>query len=271
MSADEEAIEPTRLLDDPSELSELRDAIVREQELRVDYDEAKGLERFRAAIGAGASAPELPATSEPRPTGAVRSWTSTAPRLVVGVAALIAGASVGVAWLGARDATSPAASPGAEIQTILDTSEPAKPAPVPTLAVESLPTAESLSAAEPAPAPAASSRPPVARSPRTADAPAATPAESAPTASAPDPLEETRHLGALRRVAASDPHRALSMVDEGNRRFAGGSFREEREAIAIDVLARLGREDEAKRAAAAFLATYPTSPFASKVRRATGL
>lgn len=61
------------------------------------------------------------------------------------------------------------------------------------------------------------------------------------------------------------------MVADGNRRFAGGAFREERDAIAVDALARLGREAEARRAAATFLSTYPTSPLAPSVRRATGL
>ena len=130
---------------------------------------------------------------------------------------------------------------------------------LPIFSVDSLPTAPP---------------PPSAGAARSTRAAVTTQVPTPPSSSAParvDPLEETRHLGALRRVAASDPRKALSMVADGNQRFAGGSFREERDAIAVDALARLGHDAEAKRAAATFLTTYPTSPLAPSVRRAAGL
>jgi hypothetical protein len=252
MSAEEEGLEPLRLRADPNEPLSFREELVREQAFRVDYDDVKGLERFRASV---------------QPTkasaGAPRKWTSSALG-AIGVAVLIAGASVGLTWRGTDDTA------GAPVVTAPATAkqeisqQPASPV-VPTLTVESLPPAMPL------PTSAASPPPPIARSARSSGTTPQNPPPASSASSVVDPLEETRHLGALRRIAASDPETALSVVADGNRRFAGGSFREERDAIAIDALARLGREAEARRAAATFLTTYPTSPLAPSVRRAAGL
>lgn len=254
MSADEELIEPVRLRDDLDEPLDLREALVREKALRADYDEAKGLDRFQAALAA-ADVSTKPADSPPR---ASTKWPSSMPA-VVGLAVLIAGAGVGLTWLGRDDApVSPPVTAAAPVIATPETPKAPEPSAVPTLSVDSLPPA-------PASPPA-----PVARSLR----PSATAQVNPPASSSPsvvDPLEETRHLGALRRVAASDPEKALSMVADGNGRFAGGSFREERDAIAVDALARLGRGAEAKRAAETFLTTYPASPLAPSVRRSAGL
>ncbi len=260
MSADKEAFEPVRLRHDPTEASELREALVRETAFSADYDESKGLARFQAAIGAAGSSVEPSKSS----ASAARSWTAAAAGLV-GLAVLSAGVSVGPRWFGAEDAAAPPDPVPAATTTALarDMPEQAAAPSVPVVAVDSLPAVESSPPAAAPPAPVART----AHSHASASPAARPPASS--TTTVYDPLEETRHLSALRQE--SDPHRALSMADEGNRRFAGGSFREEREAIAIDALARLGRDAEAKRAAETFLVTYPTSPLASKVRRAAGL
>ncbi len=256
MSADEEATEPVRLHDDPNEPLSLRDELVREKALRVDYDVASGLARFNATLAAAG-----PSTALGRaPARAPGRWTTKAPA-VVGLAILVAGA--GVSWLGRDDrAVSPAiAPPTSQSQTSEKPQTPrtAESFALPTFSVDSLPTAP------PPPSPGA------ARTARPAVTTRTTVPPSSSARTGVDPLEETRHLGALRRVAASDPRKALSMVAEGNQRFAGGSFREERDAIAVDALARLGQDVEAKRAGATFLTTYPTSPLAPSVRRAAGL
>jgi hypothetical protein len=67
-------------------------------------------------------------------------------------------------------------------------------------------------------------------------------------------------------VLASDPGAALSLADEGNRRFVGGVLQEEREASAIRSLAALGRDAEARRRGQRFLENYPKSSFAERVR-----
>ncbi|MBN9164655.1 MAG: hypothetical protein J0I07_27075 [Myxococcales bacterium] len=253
MSADEEDIDPVRLGDDLDEPLDLREALGRERAFRVDYDEAKGLERFNAALTAAdvSTKPTAPVT----PSGG--KWLRSTPG-VVGLAVLIVGAGVGMTWLGRDDAAvEPLVTEAAPVMAPPETPEMPETPEIPTLSVKSLPTVPT------SPPVARTARPPVTAQVNPPPAP------SAPTVV--DPLEETRHLGSLRRVAASDPEKALSMVADGNRRFAGGSFREERDAIAIDALARLGPDAEAKRAEATFLTTYPTSPLAPSVRRAAQL
>ena len=83
--------------------------------------------------------------------------------------------------------------------------------------------------------------------------------------------EEVLHLAALRAQAASNPARALAMAEEGQRAFRGGVFSQEREAIAIGALAKLGRSAEARARAESFLARHPRSVLADGVRRSAGL
>jgi len=80
--------------------------------------------------------------------------------------------------------------------------------------------------------------------------------------------EETEHLGALRSAARTDHQTALRMADEGHARFPNGIFWQEREVVAITSLVELGRRDEARSRAEAFLARYPDSPSADRLRRA---
>ena len=88
-----------------------------------------------------------------------------------------------------------------------------------------------------------------------------------PLASGPSSLEaETNHLVELRKVATSDPSRALTLCDEGDRRFNTGVFGVEREAIRIIALAELGRDAQAAARAKRFLERYPRGPLAQRLR-----
>jgi hypothetical protein len=78
------------------------------------------------------------------------------------------------------------------------------------------------------------------------------------------------HLARLRALEASDPAQALAVAAEGDRRFASGLFVQERQAIAITALVRLGRGAEARARAEAFLAAHPRSSFAERIQRLTG-
>jgi hypothetical protein len=60
---------------------------------------------------------------------------------------------------------------------------------------------------------------------------------------------------------------ALSPLAEHARRFENGWLTEEREALRVKALAGLGRDDEARRVAAAFEARFPRSPLVSAVSR----
>jgi hypothetical protein len=79
-------------------------------------------------------------------------------------------------------------------------------------------------------------------------------------------LEESRRLtearDALRRGDASG---ALSQLAELQRAVPGGILGQEREALAIEALAKSGRASEAQARARAFLQAYPQSPHATRV------
>jgi hypothetical protein len=79
--------------------------------------------------------------------------------------------------------------------------------------------------------------------------------------------DETSHLARARALARTDPAAALPVLEEGQRRWPKGLFSEEREALAIGCLVQLGRADEARTRADAFVTTYPDGPFAERVRR----
>jgi hypothetical protein len=79
-------------------------------------------------------------------------------------------------------------------------------------------------------------------------------------------LEESRRLAeardALRRGDASG---ALSLLSDLQRAVPGGILGQEREALAIEALAKSGRSAEAQTRARAFLQAYPQSPHAARV------
>jgi len=79
-------------------------------------------------------------------------------------------------------------------------------------------------------------------------------------------LEESRRLAeardALRRGDASG---ALSLLSDLQRAIPGGILGQEREALAIEALAKSGRSAEAQARARAFLQAYPQSPHAARV------
>jgi hypothetical protein len=68
---------------------------------------------------------------------------------------------------------------------------------------------------------------------------------------------------ALRGGEAS---RALGLLDEAQRTIPGGALGQEREALAIEALARSGQRAAAAARAAEFLRRHPTSPHAAQMR-----
>lgn len=96
-------------------------------------------------------------------------------------------------------------------------------------------------------------------------------AAAAPSARAPrSTLAEERLLldQARRQLASDEPARALVFLDQHAQRFARGELSEEREAMRINVLAQLGRKDEAKAGGEAFAARFPNSIMGASVRAA---
>lgn len=174
---------------------------------------------------------------------------------------LLAGAAGAGIWL--------AAAP-------LETSPPAAPsAAVANSAVAALPAPSSAAAERPSPEQPAAASPAEPAAPEALPAaPTAKPATpvkasaAAATKAPEDPLEdETRRLreahGALQ---SGDPEKALHLLDEQSAAYAGGQLREERAAARVLTLCKLGKVDEARAAAAAFLRDNPRSPLSDRVR-----
>ncbi|MFT3776624.1 MAG: hypothetical protein QM820_65630 [Minicystis sp.] len=119
--------------------------------------------------------------------------------------------------------------------------------------------------------PLSSPKPPaIAAAPPSADPSPPSAASPPPAANPPRPppdtlVAETQRLreahGALQ---GGDPTRALALLDE--QAAAGAQLREERAAARILALCQLGKVDEARAAAARFLAESPRSPLADRVR-----
>ena len=93
------------------------------------------------------------------------------------------------------------------------------------------------------------------------------------TAPAPDADELLREAELLEKARADisrDPASSLRSLDQHREGFGDGQLTAERELLAIDALARQGRSAEARARAAAFLARFPSSPYADRVRRIVG-
>lgn len=132
------------------------------------------------------------------------------------------------------------------------------PRPVPAVVAPTAPIALPVIAA-PAPPP----------SPMVIAAPApAVPTVVAPRVERDDLPAELRWIErAQTALAADDPAAAQAALRGHARAFPHGHLSEEREALAVQVLCASGRADEARRAAAVFVARHPTSPQAARVRR----
>ena len=254
--------DPIRLRDDQAIPEWCREALLDEASARAPgYDEAAGLASLRGAIAAEGTA----VVARDR----VAPWLA---RSIGGVAAVVAvGAVVAVSsWStqSTSQSTSPPQAPAVAHESPVSPAMPPAPAEPGIATAEQGITVESLPPAPIAPPPTK----PLATPSVSAKPSGAKQVESAVQApTAADPLEETRHLAALRRLAEHDPEAAITFAAEGDRRFPRGILGEEREAIAIACLARLGRTEEANRRAVRFLKSYPESPFAPSVRRAAKL
>lgn len=114
--------------------------------------------------------------------------------------------------------------------------------------------------------PAITARPPTPiAAPPKADAPKAT---SAPESDAD--LARQRELIERARTAygRGDPAAALSALLEVRRRFPGGRLEEEAAALSVPVLVALGKTEEAKQTAQAFVLRWPESVLRKMVERA---
>jgi hypothetical protein len=80
-------------------------------------------------------------------------------------------------------------------------------------------------------------------------------------------LREARRLAEIKAVFARSPEAPLSLLDAHRVEFPEGRLAAEREITAIDALMRRGSAGEARARAQTFLASFPSSPHAERVRR----
>ncbi|HEX2876508.1 MAG TPA: hypothetical protein VHP33_34880 [Polyangiaceae bacterium] len=152
------------------------------------------------------------------------------------------------------------------------------PAPAPA----STPSAPGPGRPEPASPPRSVANPPAlqepeAPSPRTAAAPetaalasparAARPVAPAGSDSAPreDPAHDAQLLQEARSLVLANPARALRLTRDHELHFPGSTLTEERQALQIEALARLGRTAEASAALAGFRTRFPRSIHARRL------
>jgi len=234
--------DPTRLLASP-------DSTDLEKELLSSWDErpardarAKTLAMLGVA-GATTIAGTATAGASIAPKAAAAGWLALAKWTAVGVIAVGATAvGIGIATRHHEDAA-PVATATATAQT-------------PTPIVTATATAEPQKTIE---LPTETTR----RAPQT------THAVAQPAAST---LAE--QVAAVDRArAALDGHdgaKARKLVDAYEAEYPGGAFTQEAEVVRIEALTRDGNRAEAERAGKRFLATYPKSPHAPRVRALLG-
>ncbi|HEX3769626.1 MAG TPA: hypothetical protein VHV30_02120 [Polyangiaceae bacterium] len=215
--------------------------------------------------------------------GAARSgatgWSGAAGAVKIMAVLLVAG-GLGAAGLAAARSRAPAievpvatvAAPPLPVGRTVPAAAPEVAGP-PTVSWEELPRSPE---APPAAAPVhlrahtAGSGPveraPEVEAPEVPPAPATSPIEAPenPPAETAAPSEGALLLRA-RQHLASDPGTTLALTDEASRRFPAGPLAPEREVLAIEALAKLGRSGEARARFATFRVRYPRSPHLARL------
>lgn len=186
-------------------------------------------------------------------SGGLLAFVGVKPAVVA--VALVAGS---LALRQARVAAPPAPRPVA-------TAAPSPPEPVPPPVVIPVPVTAVPPQVPPTVAPRVV-RPVVARA-------RVVPARPVVVAPAPFTVDdELAAFASARSLLATDPATALSGFDGLSERLGsdGGALAHERARYAVDALHRLGRDDEARPRAEAFLAAHPTSTVAPAMRALVG-
>ena len=229
--------EPRRLLDDP-EISELlRGDLEAARNADVGYDAGAGLARLQAAIALPPPAPAPTAGSAG--AGKAALWWGAATIGIVGTAVIIA-----VSQPNAPKTPVPTAAPLVAPSSIPALPSVGVPDDVPTVDLSALPIEK---------------------------APMAMPSASAPMTAEERLRAEIKDLAEIRSAVGSNPSQGLERANQGHQKFNGGMFYQEREALAISALVKLGRSAEARARAHQFLATFPKGPYAERIRKETGL
>ncbi len=231
--------------DKPSFLTRFADAYE-----PTDADADRVLSKVQAALGNGASSSSTPPTRAPS--------TASNKGLFIGLACVAIAALSVVAVRSTNEDTAPApvVAAASHVENAPPASAPAavdreSAQAIPSVAVDALPTANAPE--------------------RSATAAKRITASSSVTERAPAPADDTlereaRLLASARRALQdNDGERALALLDEHAKTFPNGWLASDRAAERVVVLCTLGRRDDARREAAAFLAGRPKSPLTRRV------
>lgn len=223
--------------------------------------------RLQARVLAEASAQSMAPASAAQ-VWKLPSWTMLGGGLVLLAGAALLGLRVGApapeTVPGAARASSTAATIDAPKPSVAGAAAPIAVEPVVSPELRAVPSEPVPS--EPAPQRASLTR----RAPALAPAQAALAEPSGPPDRAPDAVAE---LALLRRALAAlpaQPTLALELAEQHAREHVHGVFAQEREAIAIDASLALQRTAAAEARVRRFLAMYPRSPHAPRLRALLG-
>jgi hypothetical protein len=97
-----------------------------------------------------------------------------------------------------------------------------------------------------------------------------TAARSAPSSERVRRDDEFELIQRAQDKLASDPARALTILQEHARVFPAGELTQERETMAVEALVRVHRKPEAKARASALLARFPRTPYVARLESALG-
>jgi hypothetical protein len=237
---------PPRLFEDPGVSAGLRADMGIAAEASVEgFDYAGGLAGIKTAL----------ATEAAGPASAAGSTLTT--KVLVGV--LLASGAAAL-WGGTREVQSaePFAVMGPTIERLEGGNRTVVVPEPPVRFVLATPG----SSHEPVPEPESDAPP--AKTPR----PAKHEPQPEATSNAADFLREAKLVAKARGALRGHPSEALRLTREAAEAFPRGQLVEEREAVAIRALARLGRNEQARTRAQAFLRLYSDGPHADAVRRA---
>ncbi|MDI1431475.1 outer membrane protein assembly factor BamD [Polyangium sorediatum] len=212
----------------------------------------------------------------PAPAATASASTASATGVVGATKAIVVGLLGTTIVAGALAVIVPAKEPPPAAPRANPTAEAAIEAPrAPELDVppaSSTPTPAPVAVDEapksPAPRRVSSALPAASVSPKAPPAPSASVEPEATRAERASRLREERTaLGDARAALRSgDTAGAFQKLEAMGDRFPSGTLAQEREALAIEALARAGQSAAASERAAAFLRAHPTSPHATKIR-----
>jgi len=99
---------------------------------------------------------------------------------------------------------------------------------------------------------------------------ASKPAPQLPSVGRADPEAELSLMRDAQAALGASPAQALELSSQHVQRFPHGVLAQEREVVAIDALARLGRTSEAQARAARFRKSHPESAYLPRIERLVG-